>query len=87
MALGAMLYAIFLFASPFEHHDLSCELKTPQHCTACSASVLSAAPDDQPTLPDVLHLADAGSAASGDMRAESLLVAARTTGRSPPSAV
>ena len=34
------LYAVFLVFSPFEHHDLSCELKTPQHCTSCSSTQL-----------------------------------------------
>ena len=38
--VGMAIYAIFLIASPFEHHDLSCELKTPQHCTSCTSTQL-----------------------------------------------
>jgi len=81
--VAATCYAIFLLCAPFEHHDLSCELKTPQHCTACTSSVLSSNPD-LPSAPGVSHLADAGSAVSVDVRAESILLGVRTTGRSPP---
>ncbi len=35
------LFAAVLFATPFLHHDLSCHLKTPEHCTACVASPLA----------------------------------------------
>ena len=38
------VYAIFLAATPFEHHDLLCELKTPLHCTACASSVVGSDP-------------------------------------------
>lgn len=82
---GVALYAIFLCAAPFEHHDLACELKTPQHCTACTSSVLSSSPDT-PALPGESNLLDAGSAVILDARAESLLFDVRTPGRSPPPA-
>jgi hypothetical protein len=81
--VAATLYAIFLLCAPFEHHDLSCELKTPQHCTACTSSVLSSNPD-LPIAAGIWHLADAGSAIVVDVRAESILLAVRSTGRSPP---
>jgi len=32
---GAVLYTVFLFIAPFEHHDLLCHIKNPQHCTSC----------------------------------------------------
>jgi hypothetical protein len=32
------LYALVFVASPFLHHDLECHLKTPAHCSACTAS-------------------------------------------------
>ena len=83
---GVALYAVFLCAAPFEHHDLSCELKTPQHCTSCTSSVLSASPD-APAVPGSWNLIDAGRALIQDARADNLLLAVRTTGRSPPSAV
>jgi hypothetical protein len=81
--VSAALYALFLLVTPFEHHDLSCELKTPEHCAACVASVVSIDPH-VPTIPGAGLLADAGSAVSLDLFAESLLLGARTTGRSPP---
>jgi hypothetical protein len=81
--VAATLYAVFLLCAPFEHHDLSCELKTPQHCTACASSVLSSNPD-LPSVAGIWHLAFAGSAVPVDIRAESILLGVRTTGRSPP---
>lgn len=83
--IGLALYTLFLCAAPFEHHDLNCELKTPQHCTSCTASVLSSNPD-MPAAPGPSMLADAGRADALDVRADSLLFADRTTGRSPPAA-
>src|SRR5581483_2031087 len=34
-AFGLAIYVLFLLIGPFLHHDLACELKTPQHCTVC----------------------------------------------------
>lgn len=81
---GLAVYAIFLCAAPFEHHDLSCELKTPQHCTACTSSVVSSSPDT-PSLSATAQLADAGRAIAADRRAETPLYADRLPGRSPPA--
>ena len=83
--VGMALYAVFLVASPFEHHDLSCELKTPQHCTSCASSQLGS---DVLTLvvPGTSHLHDAGSAIALDQTFEAPLLVVRTTGRSPPHA-
>jgi len=78
-----VLYAIFLVCAPFEHHDFSCELKTPLHCTACASTSLGA----DPHHPDPLglpRLADAGATIADVQLAESLLFAVRSTGRSPP---
>jgi len=77
------LYAVLVCAAAFEHHDVSCELKTPQHCTACVSTVLGSNPNALP-LPGVMSLADAGSAIAFDVRADSILLAVRSTGRSPP---
>jgi hypothetical protein len=80
------IYAVFLVASPFEHHDLSCELRTPQHCTACTSTQLSS--DTQIVLaPGAAQLADAGRAAPFVLVDEGTLLAVRTTGRSPPAAL
>lgn len=78
------IYAVFLVASPFEHHDLLCELRTPQHCTSCASSQLGS--DTQVALaPGAAQLADAGRAASFIMLAEGTLLVVRSTGRSPPA--
>jgi len=84
--VGMALYVLFLVASPFEHHDLVCHLKTPQHCTTCASTQLGADPRP-PLIVDACHLADAGRAVSFDILAESTLLAVQSTGRSPPSAV
>ena len=82
--LGVAIYALFLVLSPFEHHDLSCELKTPQHCTSCSSTQLGSDTHVVPT-PSAAQLADAGSAASFVTLDEGALLVLRTAGRSPPS--
>jgi hypothetical protein len=83
-AVGFALYAFFLLATPFLHHDLACELKNPQHCTACTSSVLGADPNP-PVAPGASHLDDAGRLIAEQFLVEDLLLAVRTTGRSPPS--
>ena len=80
---GVALYAIFLITAPFEHHDLLCHLKTPQHCTSCSASALGSDPH-QPAIVGAWHLADAGSSVIIHLLSEGTQLAAITTGRSPP---
>jgi hypothetical protein len=82
--VGTVLYALFLIASPFEHHDLQCELKTPQHCTSCSSTQLGS---DAPVAvaPGAAQLADVGRAASFIILDEGTLLVVRSTGRSPPS--
>jgi len=80
------IYAVFLVSSPFEHHDLSCELKTPQHCTSCSSTQLGS--DPQTLLdPGAWQLADVGRAASLIVLEQGTLLVVRTTGRSPPAAL
>jgi hypothetical protein len=78
------LYVLFLVASPFEHHDLLCHLKTPQHCTSCSGSQLGSDPHAL-VPPAGRALADAGSAVADHLLAEGTLLTIRSTGRSPPS--
>lgn len=80
------IYVLFVIASPFEHHDLSCELKTPQHCTSCSSTQLGS--DTQVSLaPGAAQLADAGSASSFVLLNDGTLLVVRSTGRSPPAAL
>lgn len=82
-ALGLAVYVLFLLFGPFLHHDLACELKTPQHCTVCTSTVLSADPA-LPVKPGATALADAGGAVTEPVLVDDLLLAVRTTGRSPP---
>jgi len=85
IVVGVALYATVLIGAPFEHHDLVCHLKTPQHCTSCASSQLGS--DVLPLVaPGASHLADAGAATTRDRILEGTLLAVRTTGRSPPHA-
>ena len=81
--LGVVLHTLFVAAAPFEHHDLICHLKTPQHCTSCTSSPVGSSAETQATAgAAVLH--DAGTAAAVDSVSESALLATRNRGRSPP---
>lgn len=81
--VGLAMYALFVVASPFEHHDLSCELKTPQHCTSCTSTQLGS--DTHVVLaPGAAQLADAGRATALVLLSEGTLLVVRTPGRSPP---
>jgi|SRR4029077_594929 len=81
---GLALYAVFLVGSPFGHHDLLCELKTPRHCTSCTSTQLGS--DPQTLLyPGVWHLGDAGRAVAVLLLSEDTLLTVRSTGRSPPA--
>ena len=82
--IGVALYALFLVTAPFEHHDLNCELKTPQHCTACTASQLGADPHT-PAIFGHWRLADAGRAVSFVLVSSGVLLQVDITGRSPPA--
>src|SRR5476649_1768322 len=82
--VGMAIYAVFLIASPFEHHDLSCELKTPQHCTSCTSTQLGS-DTHVAVAPGAAQLADAGSATSFVLLDKGTLLAVRSTGRSPPA--
>src|SRR3954453_23414180 len=84
--VGMAIYSLFLIASPFEHHDLSCELKTPQHCTSCTSTQLGS--DTHVVLaPGAAQLAEAGVASSFIVLDEGTLLAVRSTGRPPPAAL
>jgi hypothetical protein len=81
--IGVALYAAFLVVAPFEHHDLVCHLKDPQHCTACTASPVGTDPGT-PAILGGWQLSDAGRAVSYQPVAEGVLLPHRSTGRSPP---
>lgn len=81
--IGVALYAAFLLVAQFEHHDLVCHLKTPQHCTSCASSVLGSDPHT-PAMFGMWQLADAGRASAFQLLPADTLLVARSTGRSPP---
>jgi hypothetical protein len=81
--LGAVLHAVFLAAAPFEHHDLACHLKTPQHCSSCVSSPVGSSSNTHAAAA-ILHLADAGYAITVHAISEGALLTAHSTGRSPP---
>jgi hypothetical protein len=83
--VGVAIYAVFLVTAPFEHHDLLCHLKTPQHCSACTSSLVSADPNT-PNPFGALNLADAGGAVSFHLLTDGFLLTVGSTGRSPPTA-
>lgn len=85
-AVAIALYSVFLVTAPFEHHDLACHLKTPLHCMSCASSPLSLNPHT-PVVPDALRLADAGRATLPHVLLEGALLAAQSSGRSPPALV
>jgi hypothetical protein len=82
---GAVVYALFVVLAPFGHHDLACHLKTPQHCSSCSSSVVGSEPGALAVL-DASNLRDAGCAAGALLLAEGYLLSTRTASRSPPVA-
>jgi hypothetical protein len=81
--VGLAVYALFLVAAPFEHDDLWCELKAPQHCISCRSSVVGSNPAAPATL-DASCLTDAGKAVSVLLLSDGVVLPARSTGRSPP---
>ncbi len=81
--LGLMLHAAVLTAAPFEHHDLVCHLKTPQHCSSCTSSPVGSSDSTQPPAA-ASHLAAVGSAVALQAAFESAVLTPRRAGRSPP---
>jgi hypothetical protein len=84
--LGVALHTLVVAAAPFEHHDLICHLKTPQHCTSCASSPVGSSPHAQPPSGED-RLADAGTALHSESARETLVVAASHSGRSPPRSI
>jgi hypothetical protein len=81
--MATAIYVLVVVASAFEHHDLLCHLRNPQHCTACSATQLGSDPQTL-TAPRTPGLADAGRATAVHVIADGTLLVTRSTGRSPP---
>ena len=81
--LGVVLYAAVLVLAPFTHHDLACHLKDARHCTACTSNQVGTDPAGL-AAPRFRPLADAGRAVTRESRARGVVLAADSTGRSPP---
>jgi hypothetical protein len=78
--------ALFVLAgsiAQFEHHDIACHLKTPQHCAACAGNPPGADPH-APSLLDRIALADAGNALTEPSILIGTQLAVRRSGRAPP---
>lgn len=84
--VGATIYALFLVMAAFEHHDILCHLKNPQHCTSCTASQLGSDPQAL-AVRITSGLSYAGRAITTHVAVGGLLVVARSAGRSPPVAL
>ena len=82
--VGVGFHILFLTAAPFEHHDLICHLKTPQHCTSCASNPLGSESRIS-APPGACRLADAGRIFALDALPEGALLAVSSYGRSPPS--
>jgi len=77
-------YIIFLAATPWAHHELLCELKTPLHCTACTSALVGSDPAGI-SLVGVWTLSDLGRAAIVEFTLDGVLLSRPSAGRSPPS--
>ncbi len=84
--MAGALYALILVVAPFEHHDLACHQKTPQHCTSCSTTVVGSEPHSM-AADGACVLTDAGKAIADLTLDQGTLLPVRTTGRSPPALV
>ena len=83
-AVWLALYTVFLAASPFEHHDVLCELKTPRHCTACTSNVVGSDPAPA-AIVGSWTLSDVGLAIAAESTPRGILLWVRSSGRSPPA--
>lgn len=77
-------YAILVAANPLLHHDVTCHVKSPTHCVACTSSpsagrIEGAAPASARALPEIGRVERVACDA-----AESTAIL-QTTGRSPPA--
>jgi len=83
--LALALFSVFLITAEFEHHDIACHLKTPQHCTSCAQSQLGSDPHTPASI-DQAVLDDAGYAMSDAVLLPGTILPTRSSGRSPPAA-
>jgi hypothetical protein len=82
--LSVGLHLLFVISAPFGHHDLVCHLKQPLHCTSCVASPLSSSPKAVHVV-GAWTLTEAGRAIETLPSHKGIVLAVRSTGRSPPA--
>jgi hypothetical protein len=81
---GIALYAAVVIVSSFQHHDLICHLKSPQHCNACTSNQPGTGAHS-PSLGSAYGLTDAGRPHVAAPVGRRLLLTVRSSGRSPPA--
>ena len=85
--LAKVLLAIYIVSAalvPLSHHDVSCHLKTPSHCTTC-LTTLSGEVEPHAASLDVWTLADAGRADVSERGAVDSAYVCSASGRAPPA--
>ena len=82
--LGTLaVYALLLAANPVLHEDLACHLKSPTHCSACTASPSASRVEAAgPSLPAP---AEAGQVETVQRAAETVAPLVVAAGRAPPA--
>src|SRR3954467_8666360 len=78
---AVLVYAFVLALAPFEHHDLLCHLKTPQHCGSC-ASNPAGLPSPAPAVLDGHQFSDAGRTFATVPTGRDVLLVSSSSGRS-----
>jgi hypothetical protein len=78
------VYALLLAANPLLHHDVACHLKSPTHCTSCTASPWASRIETGVPLVSQ-QLPDAGCVVPGGPTSVRAVVRLAPSGRSPPA--
>ncbi len=84
VVLGLGLYALVLVVSPLLHHDLDCHLRSPSHCSACTANPLASRVESGVRL-DALRLPVAGCVETLRQKAPHAASPVCLPARSPPA--
>jgi len=77
-------YALIVALLPLAHHDIACHLKSPTHCTTCTASVSGEAAPHGIVL-NSARFVDAGQAMTPETVWHQSDSTSASSGRAPPS--
>ena len=80
---GLLLQGLVLSATPFQHHDLECHLRSATHCTACVATPL-ASRVERASGPDATQLLLTGRLLTHHESAPRVYDRSPTSSRGPP---